>query len=115
MVNQSQGLDDVFGALASSTRRAMVLRLSKGSATIGELGEAFDITKGAVTKHVKVLERAKLLRRDVQGRVHRCEMDVRPLDRAQRWVEQVRAFWNVRLDDFEDYLEAIQRSEKRKR
>ena len=108
MVNKAAQLDAVFGALADSTRRDMVARLSKGSATIGELGQPFDITKGAVTKHVKVLERAGLLTRDVQGRVHRCELDTVPLDVAKRWVERVKAFWEERFDDLAEYLDELQ-------
>lgn len=112
MVNRAQALDDVFHALADATRRSMVQRLSRGPATIGELGEPFAITKPAVTKHVKVLERAGLLRRAVEGRIHRCEIDPRPLDRANRWVERVRAFWESRFDDLADYLDTVQNQDR---
>lgn len=108
MVNRVQQLDEVFRALGDSTRRAMLTRLARGSATIGELGAPFDMTKPAVTKHVKVLERAGLLTREVDGRVHRCEIDPAPLTRAQVWVEGVRDFWEERLDDLADYLDTVQ-------
>lgn len=108
MVNNDATLDAVFGALADQTRRSMLVRLARGPATIGELGEPFDITKGAVTKHVKILERSGFLRRDVQGRVHHCEIDTHPLDHAEQWVEQVRAFWEARFDDLADYLDHLQ-------
>jgi len=101
-------LDTVFGALADPTRRQMIARLSRGVATVGELGEPFDMTKGAVTKHVKVLERAGLLKRDVRGRTHYCEFQSDPLDTAQRWVEQVRAFWEERFDELALYLHEMQ-------
>ena len=115
MVNSTADLDHVFGALADPTRREMIARLARGTATVGELGAPFEMTKGAVTKHVKVLERAGLLTRDVQGRVHRCEIDPRPLDDAQRWVEQVRAFWNDRFDDLAEYLDELQDRGRKKR
>ena len=85
-VDTSPNLDAVFGALADPTRRAMIGRLSRGEATVGELGRPFDITKGAVTKHVKVLERAGLLERSVRGRNHHCEIRTDPLANAQRPV-----------------------------
>ena len=110
MVNYTDdGLDAVFGALADPTRRGMLMRLARGPATIGELGEPFDITKGAVTKHIKVLERAGVLKRDIQGRVHRCEIDPSALDRAEKWVEMVRTFWEARFDDLADYLDDLKR------
>ena len=114
MVNLSPELDSVFRALADSKRRAMIERLAQGPATIGELGEPFALTKPAVTKHVKVLERAGLLTREIDGRVHRCEIDPEPLDRAQRWVSDVRAFWEGRLDDLADYLETVPKKKRRK-
>ena len=104
MVNQNEALDGVFAALADGTRRAMLSRLARGPATIGELGLPFSMTKPAVTKHVKVLERAGLLVRTIEGRVHRCELDARPLAEAQRWVAEMRAFWNGRLDALEGRL-----------
>lgn len=109
MVNSSQVLDEVFHALADSTRRSMVARLSRGPATIGDLGEPFAMTKPAITKHVKVLERAGLLTREVDGRVHRCAIDPRPLTTAERWVVEVRAFWEHRFDDLAAFLDQAQR------
>lgn len=109
MVNNDAALDAAFGALADRTRRRMLLRLAQGPATVGELGRPFDITKGAVTKHIKVLERSGFLTRDVQGRVHRCEIDPIPLDRAERWVAQVRKYWEARFDDLADYLDDLKR------
>ena len=110
MVKQVVGLDDVFRALADPTRRSMVARLARGPATIGELGEPFDMTKPAVTKHIKVLERAGLLTREIDGRLHRCTIDPRPLAEAQHWVAEVRAFWEDRFDDLATYLDSIQKT-----
>lgn len=112
MVNNKDQLDTVFGALADGTRRKMLVQLSRGGATVGELGAPFGITKGAVTKHVKVLERAGLLRRDVRGRVHRCVLNPKPLDRAERWVQAVRAHWDDRFDSLAEYLEELKRTEE---
>ena len=89
MVNKSNRLDAIFGALSDPTRRGMLAHLAQGSTTIGKLGRPYNITKGAVSKHVKVLEQAGLLRRDVRGRVHHCNLDTRPLDAAQVWFRQV--------------------------
>jgi DNA-binding transcriptional ArsR family regulator len=90
MVNRLASLDALFQALSDPTRRAMVLHLSRGPATIGELGHPFDMTKPAVTKHVRVLERAGLLKRAVDGRIHHCAIDPRALDSAQAWMDKVR-------------------------
>ncbi len=111
MVNNEATLDAVFGALADRTRRSMLARLAKGPATVGELGEPFDITKGAVTKHVRVLERSGLLKREITGRVHHCRIDPPALDRAEKWVEQVRSYWEERLDVLSDYLTELQERE----
>ncbi len=85
----------------------MLSRLARGSTTVGELGRPLGITKGAVTKHVKVLERSGLLKRDVQGRIHRCDIDPEPLDMAEQWVGMVRAYWHDRFDDLADYLDEL--------
>ena len=114
MVNHSEQLDRVFRALGDATRRSMVARLARSPATIGELGEPFDMTKPAVTKHVKVLERAGLLSREVDGRVHRCEIDPAPLTHAQRWVARVREHWEGRLDDLAEYLDSVQLDSRKK-
>lgn len=114
MVNRSEALDDVFMALSDPTRRGMLAQLAKGRARIGDLSTAEDMTKGAVTKHVKVLERAGLLKRHIQGREHWCELDTVPLDKAQRYVEKVREFWEERLDDLAVYLDEMQGKKKKR-
>ena len=85
----------------------MLARLAKGPATIGELGRPFDMTKGAVTKHIKILERCGLLRRDVDGRVHRCRIDPKPLEDAETWVDQIRTNWEASFDALADYLDEL--------
>lgn len=108
MVNKQTRLDVVFGALADSTRRGMIGRLAQGPATIGELGAPYSITKAAVTKHIKVLERAGLLERRVEGRTHHCRIEPGALGQAEEWVRQVRAFWEERFDDLADHLAELQ-------
>jgi DNA-binding transcriptional ArsR family regulator len=98
-------MDAVFAALADPTRRGMVARLAQGPVSIGELGRPYRITKPAVTKHVKVLERAGLVRRTREGRVHRCQLQPEPLQNAEAWIEQQRRFWQGTLDRLAAYLE----------
>ena len=105
MVNcKDDQMDAVFSALADSTRRGMVAQLSGGPASIGELGRPYPITKPAVTKHVKILERAGLVERQKDGRVHRCTLNKEPLKKAEKWIEQQRKFWEASLDSLADYL-----------
>lgn len=103
-------LDVVFHALADSTRRAMVRQLSRGRRTVTELSHPFDMSLAAASKHVKVLERAGLVRRKVEGRVHRCSLDPKPLVEAQAWLRAYTDFWSERLDDL-DALLALPRAE----
>jgi len=106
MVNYSERrMDAVFAALADPTRRGMVARLAQGPVSIGELGRPYRITKPAVTKHVKVLERAGLVRRSREGRVHRCQLRPEPLRHAEAWIERQRRFWEGTLDRLAVYLE----------
>ena len=97
-------LDEVFGALADPTRRAILARLSKGDALVTEIAAPFEISLAAVSKHVRVLERAGLVHRTVVGREHRCALSPRPLRAAADWVEHYRAFWETRLDALEQFI-----------
>ncbi|HEU4563903.1 MAG TPA: metalloregulator ArsR/SmtB family transcription factor [Gemmatimonadaceae bacterium] len=94
-------LSAVFRALGDPTRRAILRRLAKGERTVGELAAPFGMSVQAVSKHVKVLERAGLVRRTVRGRTHRCRLDAARLARAQRWLAFYERFWNERLDALE--------------
>lgn len=107
MVNYSPAskrLDRVFSALSDPTRRAIVVRLARGTATVGELAEPFRMTLPAVTKHIKVLERAGLLERKIEGRVHRCRLEGDPMGEAAAWIEHYRRFWTAQLDALSDYF-----------
>jgi len=110
---QTAELDEVFGALADPTRRAILQRLTKGDALVTELAEPFEISLAAVSKHVKVLERAGLVRRRITGREHRCALNPRPMRAASDWIEHYRAFWETRLDALEQYIATKRRTERR--
>ena len=106
MVEQSSRLDAVFGALADPTRRAMLRDLAKQPRTIGELAAPFDISLAGASKHIQVLERAGLIRREIQGRVHLCRLDARPLHAGAEWIRHYEKFWTSRLDALEALLKA---------
>ncbi len=99
-------LDRIFHALADETRRSMVKRLAKvSSCTVGELAKPYDLSLAAVSKHVKVLEDAGVVKKTRDGRTQRCRLDVRPLDRASRKIDAYRDLWRNKLDALELYLE----------
>jgi DNA-binding transcriptional ArsR family regulator len=107
MVEQSrQELDSVFGALSDPTRREMLRRLAAGEHAIGELGAPFRISFAAASKHVRVLERAGLVRRRVQGRKHICRIAPAPLGAAAEWLRHYETFWRTQLDGLDAMLNA---------
>ena len=97
-------LDQVYGAIADPTRRAILNVLAEGDTNVGSLAERFPISLNGVSKHVKVLERAGLVERTVQGREHRLRLNAEPMQEAARWLEHYRKLWNTRLDALEGYL-----------
>jgi DNA-binding transcriptional ArsR family regulator len=97
-------LDAVFSALADPTRRAMLVRLREGRATVSELAEPHDVTIQAISKHLKKLEAAGLVSRRKEGREVRCELEIDPMRRASSWIEEQRRFWELRLDRLEALL-----------
>ena len=97
MVTNDTQLDLVFSALGDRTRRAILERLAHGETTVGELAEPFHISRPAISKHLRVLERA--------GRISRCELDAGPMRDAAEWVEEYRRFWEDQLDSLARYLE----------
>ena len=98
-------LDHLFGALADRTRRKMVARLSRAPATIGELAKPFEMSLPAVSKHVRVLERAGLVHRTVDGRIHRCRLERARLKDANAWIERYTTFWDETLDALAAFVE----------
>ena len=97
-------LDRVYGAIADPTRRAMLAVLARGEAKVGSLAERFPISFNGVSKHVKVLERAGLVKRTVRGREHWLRLEPEPLRDAARWLAHYDAFWTTRLDALEALL-----------
>ena len=93
----------------------MLTRLREGPCTISELAEPFDMSFAAVSKHLAVLERAGLIRREILGRAHRCHLEATPLRDAARWVAAYAAFWEPRLDALDAFLRARHVPPKRKR
>jgi DNA-binding transcriptional ArsR family regulator len=98
-------LDLVFRALADRTRRALLGSLAQGPAKVTDLAEPFNMSLPAVSKHLKVLERARLLVRAVDGRVHRCSLGAEPLQEAEQWLGRYRPFWEETLDGLARYVE----------
>lgn len=99
-------LDRTFAALAHPIRRAMLTRLARdGSASVSDLAEPFDVSLMAVSKHLTVMERAGLIRREKDGRVHRCSFDPTAIAEANAWIEMHRTFWTQQLDALAAYLE----------
>jgi DNA-binding transcriptional ArsR family regulator len=101
---QSQGLDRVFRALGDPTRRAMLGRLSRQEHTVGELAEPFEMSLAAVSKHIKALEQAGLVRRTVRGRTHYCQLNPQPLADANDWLRSYERLWTKRLSALEAFL-----------
>lgn len=101
----SDRLDTTFGALADPTRRAILTRLARGTSTVGELAKPFDISRPAISKHLRVLEKAGLVLRARDGRVSRCGLDASPMRDAAEWVERYRVFWESQLDALSRYFE----------
>lgn len=104
-------LDHTLAALADPTRRRILNELSKGPARVTDLAAPFDISLNSVSKHIRVLERARLVNRRRRGREQILSIDPRPLDEAAEWMDRQRALWATRLDT----LEAVLRNEDRER
>lgn len=97
-------LDRVFAALANRTRRQMLDRLVIGPATIGDLAEPFDMSLPGASKHVRVLEGAGLVQREIDGRIHRCRLRGEPLEQADAWISRNKRFWHGQLDSLVEHL-----------
>lgn len=103
-------LDQTLLALADPTRRAILQRLSKGEARVTELAQPFDMSLNAVSKHIRILERADLVRRRTAGREHFLSFNRQQLDEVANWIETQRAAWNARLDALEALLKEEDRA-----
>ncbi len=101
---QEHGLDAVFHALGDATRRRMLRSLAQGERTVGQLAEPFQMSLAAASKHVKALEGAGLIRREIRGRTHVCTLHAEPLSAASDWLRFYEQFWSARLDRLEALL-----------
>ncbi len=100
-------LDATFAALADPTRRAILARLARGEASVNELARPFDISGPAISKHLKVLERAGLISRSRKAQVRPCRIEPKALRDVDQWLERYRTFWSGSLDRLEDYLDDL--------
>jgi DNA-binding transcriptional ArsR family regulator len=104
MTARQQDLDEILIALADPTRRAILRRLARGEARVTELAQPFAMSLNSVSKHIRMLERARLVRRRRAGREHLLSFDPAPLDQAAAWIASQRALWNARLDALDALL-----------
>jgi DNA-binding transcriptional ArsR family regulator len=101
----TQQLDQVFFALSDQTRRSILARLAESSATVGELAAPFEISAPAISKHMKILQRAGLIERHISGRKHRCSLSTDGLKTAEDWLHFHREFWESRFDALDKLLQ----------
>lgn len=108
---QVPDLDAVFAALADPTRRAILSRLASGEASVAEIAEPFAISQPAVSKHLKVLERAGLVERDIDRQRRPARLNAEPMAGAVRWLEEFKRFWSSSFDQLDDLLDELKKSE----
>ncbi len=108
MATKAERLDRTFGALADSTRRAILARLARGEASVTELARPFEMTMPAISKHLKVLERAGLIERSREQQWRPARLQARPLKEVAEWSERYRAFWEESYERLDAYLEELQ-------
>jgi DNA-binding transcriptional ArsR family regulator len=112
-ISGTDHLSATFAALADPTRRAILARLSSGEVSVTELASPFDMSLPAVSKHLKVLERAGLISRGRDAQWRPCRMQAAPLKDVANWVEQYRVMWEQRLDRLDEYLRELQARERK--
>jgi DNA-binding transcriptional ArsR family regulator len=105
-------LTETFSALANATRRAILARLADGEATVNELAEPFEMTLPAISKHIKVLERAGLVVRGQLAQYRPCALNATPLEEVSTWAERYRPVWEARFDRMDDYLRELRQHTK---
>jgi DNA-binding transcriptional ArsR family regulator len=115
MQQETDRLSLTFGALADPTRRAILARLSKGEASVTELARPFDMTLPAVSKHLKVLERAGLIARGREAQWRPARLEAERLKEVAEWVERYRRFWEESFDRLDEYLKGIQKKRKKEK
>ncbi len=112
MRSDDDRLSQTFAALANSTRRAILARLAEGEATVNELAEPFNMSLPAISKHIKVLERAGLITQGQKAQYRPCTIDVTPLKETSTWIEQYRHIWEARFDRMDDYINQLNNKEQ---
>ena len=112
MRSEDDKLSLTFAALANPTRRAILARLAQGGATVNELAEPFDMSLPAISKHIKVLERAGLIVQGQKAQYRPCTIDASPLEEISRWTNQYRHIWEARFDRIEEYINQFTVKEK---
>jgi DNA-binding transcriptional ArsR family regulator len=110
----ADSLSETFGALADPTRRAILARLAEGEASVTELAAPFEMSMPAISKHLKVLERAGLIARGRQAQWRPCRLAAGPLEDVAGWVEHYRRFWEDSFDRLDDYLKKFKRQDEKK-
>jgi DNA-binding transcriptional ArsR family regulator len=105
--SDDERLSQTFAALANATRRAILARLAEGEATVNELAEPFDLSLPAISKHIKVLERAGLVIQGQKAQYRPCTIDATPLEEISKWTEQYRHIWEERFDQIDDYIHQL--------
>jgi DNA-binding transcriptional ArsR family regulator len=113
IIEADERLDATFAALADPTRRAILRRLTMGEATVTEIAAPFEMTLPAVSKHLKVLERAGLIARGREAQWRPCKLEAEPLKEVADWVGEYRKFWEERFDRLNEYLRELQEQEKK--
>jgi DNA-binding transcriptional ArsR family regulator len=109
-----QNLDAVFAALADPTRRAILSRLAAGEASVNELAAPFEISQPAVSKHLRVLERAGLIERDIDRQRRPARLKAEPMAAAVSWLEEFKQFWSSSFDQLDDLLEELKKAERKR-
>lgn len=108
----NESLDRVFAALSDPTRRGMLAQLAEGEANVGALAERYEMSQPAISKHLRVLERAGLVTRTRRGRESIVRIDPRPIEEANTWIGHYARFWRRQFDDVERYLEAKKKKKR---
>jgi len=115
MVNYSEEQQSrVFQALSDSTRREMLRRISSKNLSVAEIGEPFEISAPAISKHLRVLENAELITRIKDGKMRRFKLNTEPLEEAKSVISELASFWNARLDALDDYLKSNPKTKEKK-
>lgn len=112
MSREEERLSQTFAALANTTRRAILARLAEGEATINELAEPFEMSLPAISKHIKILERAGLVTKGQQAQYRPCTIDAAPLKEISKWTDQYRHIWEASFDRMDEYINQLNQKEK---